>query len=115
MPQHVFCSLRYSFLVDQVFRSDVLRDGVTTPGAATQRQRRREFEVIQVADTALRSRGVDQDTSRFHFIAEVGDASRLVILVGVQAGGVADTAHGDQFFSFGDGVFEVFGSGTSPG
>ncbi|MNE34095.1 hypothetical protein D3C80_1278030 [compost metagenome] len=110
MPQHVFCSLRYSFLVDQVFWTDVFRDGVTAPGTAAQRQRRSEFKVVQVTDTTLRRWGVDQDTRGFHLVAEEGYAFRLVILVGVQTRGVTDTAHGDQFFRFADGVFKVFGA-----
>ena len=108
VPQHVFSSLSNGFLVDQVFRTNVFRDGVTTPGTTTQSQGRREFEVVQVTDTTLRSRGVDQDTRGFHHLAEVSHASRLVVLVGVQARGVADTAHGDQFFCFGYRVFEIF-------
>ena len=108
MPQHVFSSLSNGFLVDQVFRTNVFRDGVTTPGTTTQSQGRCEFEVVQVTDTTLRSRGVDQDTRGFHHLAEVSHASRLVVLVGVQARGVTDTAHGDQFFCFGYRVFEIF-------
>lgn len=79
MPQHVFSSLSNGFLVDQVFRTNVFRDGVTTPGTTTQSQGRCEFEVIQVADTTLGGRGVDQDTRGFHHLAEVGHASRLVV------------------------------------
>ena len=110
MPQHVFSSLSNGFLVDQVFRTNVFRDGVTTPGTTTQSQGRRKLKVIQVTDTTLRSRGVNQNTCGFHHLAEEGHASRLVILVGVQAGGMTDTAHRHQFFSFIHGVFEVFGA-----
>ncbi|MDI5405222.1 hypothetical protein MJM25_29005, partial [Salmonella enterica subsp. enterica serovar Lubbock] len=42
-----FSSLSNGFLVDQVFRTNVFRDGVTTPGTTTQRQGRCEFEVVQ--------------------------------------------------------------------
>ncbi len=87
MPQHVFSSLSNGFLVDQVFRTNVFRDGVTTPGTTTQRQGRCEFEVVQVTDTTLRGRGVDQDTRGFHHLTEVSNAFWLVILVSVQAGG----------------------------
>jgi hypothetical protein len=34
----VFSSLSNGFLVDQVFRTNVFRDGVTTPGTTTQSQ-----------------------------------------------------------------------------
>ncbi|VXG76471.1 hypothetical protein CDS [Salmonella enterica subsp. enterica serovar Derby] len=100
VPQHVFSSLSNGFLVDQVFRTNVFRDGVTTPGTTTQRQGRCEFEVVQVTDTPLRSRGVDQDTRSFHHLTEVSNAFWLVILVSVQAGGVTDTAHSDQLLRF---------------
>ena len=108
VPQHVFSSLSNGFLVDQVFRTNVFRDGVTTPGTTTQSQGRCEFEVIQVTDTTLRSRGVNQDTSRFHFLTEVRNASRLVILVSVQARGMTDTTHSNQFLCFFYRVFEIF-------
>nr|WP_241967328.1 hypothetical protein [Salmonella enterica] len=108
VPQHVFSSLSNGFLVDQVFRTNVFRDGVTTPGTTTQRQGRCEFEVVQVADTTLRGRGVDQDTRGFHHLTEVSNAFWLVILVSVQAGGVTDTAHSDQFFCFFYRFFEIF-------
>ncbi len=85
VPQHVFSSLSNGFLVDQVFWTNVFRDGVTTPGTTTQSQGRCEFEVVQVTDTTLRSRGVNQDTCRFHLLTEVSNALRLVILVSVQA------------------------------
>ena len=108
MPQHVFSSLSNGFLVDQVFRTNVFRDGVTTPGTTTQSQGRCEFEVIQVTDTTLRRRGVDQDTGSFHFLTEVRNACRLVILVGVQARGMSDTAHSNQFLCLIYRVFEIF-------
>ena len=110
MPQHVFCSLSHGFLVDKVFRSHVFRDGVTAPGAAAQRQRRRQLEVVEVADTALRSRGINQNTRSFHAVAEEVHARFLVVLVGIEAGGVADTAHRHQFFRFRYGVFEIAGA-----
>ncbi len=108
VPQHVFSSLSNGFLVDQVLRTDVFRDGVTAPGAATQRQGRGQLEVVEVTDTALGSRGVDQDTRGFHHLTEVSDALRLVVLVGVQAGGMADTAHRHQLLCFADRVLEIF-------
>lgn len=38
-----------------------------------------EFEVVQVTDTTLRGRGVDQDTRGFHHLTEVSNAFWLVI------------------------------------
>ncbi|SAD78154.1 Uncharacterised protein [Enterobacter cloacae] len=108
VPQHVFSSLSNGFLVDQVFWTNVFRDGVTTPGTTTQSQGRCEFEVVKVTDTTLGSRGVDQDTRSFHHLTEVSDAFWLVILVGVQARRVTDTAHGNQFLGFFYRVFEIF-------
>ncbi|SAD43259.1 Uncharacterised protein [Enterobacter hormaechei] len=108
VPQHVFSSLSNGFLVDQVFWTNVFRDGVTTPGATTQSQGRCEFEVVKVTDTTLRSRGVDQDTCRLHLLTEVSNTLRLVILVGVQARGVADTAHRHQLLCFIYRVIEIF-------
>ncbi|SAD62944.1 Uncharacterised protein [Enterobacter cloacae] len=108
VPQHVFSSLSNGFLVDQVFWTNVFRDGVTTPGTTTQSQGRCEFEVIQVTDTTLRSRGVDQDTCRLHLLTEVSNTLWLVILVGVQARGVADTAHRHQLLCFFYRVIEIF-------
>ena len=108
MPQHVFSSLSNGFLVDQVLRTNVFRDGVTTPGTTTQSQGRRKLKVVQVADTTLRSRGVDQDTRGFHHLTEVSNAFWLVVLVSVQARGMTDTAHCNQLFSFNNSVFEVF-------
>ncbi len=42
-----------------------------------------EFEVVQVTDTTLRGRGVDQDTRGFHHLTEVSNAFWLVIPVSV--------------------------------
>ncbi|CZW08214.1 Uncharacterised protein [Enterobacter asburiae] len=108
MPQHVFSSLSNGFLVDQVFWTNVFRDGVTTPGTTTQSQGRCEFKVVQITDTTLRSRGVNQDTCSFHHLTEVGNAFWLVVLVGVQTRSVTDTAHGNQFLGFLYRVFEIF-------
>ncbi len=78
MPQHVFSSLSNGFLVDQVFRTNVFEMELP-PRNHNPESGRREFEVVQVTDTTLRSRGVDQDTRGFHHLAEVSHASRLVV------------------------------------
>ena len=107
MPQHVFSSLSHGFLVNQVLRPDVFRDRVAAPGAAAEGQGRGEAEVVEVADPAVGGRGVDQDARGFHLFAKQPDAIRLVILVGIQAGGVADAAHIHQLHRFLHGIGEI--------
>ncbi|VUS45122.1 hypothetical protein SB6422_05267 [Klebsiella huaxiensis] len=108
MPQHIFSSLCHGFLVDQMFRPDVFRDRVTAPGAAAQGQGGRETKVIEIANAAVGGRGVNQDACGFHFFAKGHHPRGLVILVGIEAGGVADAAHIDQLHRFLHGVGEIF-------
>ena len=90
--------------------TDVLGDGVTTPGAATQGQGRGQREVVQVTDTTLGGGGVDEDTGGLHLVAEVLDAVGIAILVGIETGGVADTTDVDHVAGHFDGFFEVLGT-----
>ena len=110
MPQHIFCPFCDCLLVDQVLGTDVLGDGVTTPGAATQGQGRGQREVVQVTDTTLGGGGVDEDTGGLHLVAEVLDAVGIAILVGIETGGVADTTDVDHVAGHFDGFFEVLGA-----
>ena len=65
-PQHVFSPLSNSLDVQQVLHAYVLRNRVAAPGAAAQCQGRKQLEVVQIADTALGRRGIDQDTAGLH-------------------------------------------------
>ena len=105
-PQHVLTPLCHVLEVEQVHRADVAADGVAAPGAAAQRERGRDLEVVQVADAALRGRRVDQDAAGLHGL---GVARDLVLLarVDVERGGVAVAAIGDEALGLGEGVVEV--------
>ena len=52
-PKHILSPLGNGLDVEQVLHADVLGNGVAAPGAAAQRERGSELEVIQIADTAV--------------------------------------------------------------
>ena len=52
-PQHILSPLGNRFDIEQMLDTDILGDRVAAPRAAAQCERRRELEVIEVADTAL--------------------------------------------------------------
>ena len=65
-PQHIFSPFGYGFDIEQMLHSDVFTDGVTAPTAATEGKRRNKFEVVNIADTALRRWSVDKHAAGLH-------------------------------------------------
>ena len=63
-PEHVLSPLCHGLIVEQVLGANVARDGVTTPGAAAQRKGGRKLEVIDIANTTLSSRSINQQTGK---------------------------------------------------
>ena len=103
-PQHVFSPFRNGFDVQKVFRSDVFADIVPAPAAAPERQGGRQRKVVEVADTTLRARRIDQDAACQHDVAEFADAI-FVLRVGVEDRGVSEPAVIEQRFCVLYGVF----------
>ena len=106
-PQHVFSSHCNSLNIDQVFNADVLGDGVAAPAAATKRERGSEHEVVDITDTALRARSVDENAARLHARSELAELGLLVHLVEVDRAGVAVAAVRNELLSLGERVLNV--------
>ena len=98
-PQHVLSPLGNGFDVQQVLHADVLAHGVAAPGAAAQRQRGREVEVVEVADAAVGGGRVDNDAAGLHGRRKFAELFALVHRVEIDGGGVAVAAVGDQLRS----------------
>ena len=82
-PQHVFSSHCDCLDVDEMLDADVFAHGVAAPRTAAERERRREAEVVDVADAAVRRRRVDEDAARLHARGELGELGLFVDLVEV--------------------------------
>ncbi len=106
-PQHVFSPDRDCFDVEQMHRTHVGRHRVAAPAAAAERQRRRELEVVQIADTALRRRRVDENAAGFHARLELGELVLVVAFIQIDRGGVAVAAVFHELLRHVDGLVEI--------
>ena len=108
-PQHIFSSLRNRFNIDQMFDADVFAYAIAAPGTASQSERWREFEVIQIADTALGRGRIDEDSARFHASGEFVEFCLFGDDVEGYRRRVSVAAIGDEVFGFCKGVLNVLG------
>ena len=95
-PQHVFSSHCDCLDVDEMLDADVIAHGVAAPRTAAERERRREAEVVDVADAAVRRRRVDEDAARLHARGELGELGLFAHLVEVDRRRVAVAAVRDK-------------------
>ena len=109
-PQHIFSSHCNRLYIDKMFNADVLRNGVAAPAAAAESERRSELEVVNVTDTALRARSIDENTAGFHAGSELGYLFLLVDLIEIDGARVAVAAVGDEFLGLGEGVLDILGA-----
>ena len=107
-PEHIFSPFSNGLDVDKMFYTYVLRYGVATPGTAAQSQGRNKFEVVKVADTALRRWSIDEDTAGLHSCC-VFFHLFLFSCVNVESGGMSITAVSYKLFSFGNRFVKSFG------
>ena len=107
-PKHVFSPLRNRFDVDKVLDSDVFGHGVSAPASATEREGRTEFEVVQIADTALRRGGVDEDAASFHSGCKLVEFCSLSHCVEINGGRMSVSAVCDKTFCFVKCVADIF-------
>ena len=92
-----------------MLNSDVFRNAVSAPASAAERERRSEFEVIKIADTALRRRSVYEDSARFHAGSKLVELSLFGLFVEVNRRSVTESAVRDKLFRFGEGVLNILG------
>ena len=97
-PQHILSPLSNSLNVQQMLHAYVLRYRVAAPGAAAQCQRRSQLEVVQITDTAVRRRSINQDTAGFHCFCVLHNLF-LLIYVNVQGSSMSVTAVCNQTLS----------------
>ena len=107
-PQHILSPLGNGLDVDQVLDTHVLRDGVAAPRTAAQSKGGSQFEVVQVADTALRRGGVHQNTAGLHGSLMLGHLF-LLSHIDIQRRSVAVTAVSNQMLSLVNGLVEGLG------
>ena len=108
-PEHVFPSFHHGFDIQQMLDAHVLRHRVAAPGAAAQRQRRREGKVIEIADAAVGGGRVDYDAAGLHPGLE---GFELVLLRGgieIDGGGVAQAAALHESLRLVHRVGKIFG------
>ena len=106
-PQHILSPNRNSLDVDKVHRTDVLGHRVAAPAAAAERERRGELEVVDVADAALRRRGVDEDSAGLHPSLELCKLILIVALLEVNRRCVAIAAIGNELLGLVEGVRKI--------
>ncbi|MNC21602.1 hypothetical protein D3C75_695860 [compost metagenome] len=92
-PLHIHSTVRHPFHVDQVHCSYVGGSRVSAVGAAAQSQGR-QVGVVNVADSAVSGRRVDDNTAG---LQTVGESSDYVLIVGVDRGAVAHAAECNHF------------------
>ena len=91
-----------------MFYADVFRNAVAAPGAATERKRGGEFEVIQIAYAALRRGSVYENTAGLHTRREFVEFSPFGYRVEVNRRGMTVAAVRNKSFGFREGVLNVF-------
>ncbi|MNM26516.1 hypothetical protein D3C81_369800 [compost metagenome] len=89
-PLHVHGTTIHPFHVDQVDCGNVLRYRVAAVGSAAQSQRR-DVRVVNVADSAMRGRRIDENTSGLQTVGELHD-NFFVVRVDSRA-----VAHASEF------------------
>ena len=109
-PQHIFSSHCNRLYIDKMFNANVLRNGVAAPAAAAKGERRSELEVVNVADTALRARSINENTASFHAGCELSYLLLLVDLVEIDGARVAVAAVGNEFLGLLEGVLDILGA-----
>ena len=107
VPKHVFGPLGDGLDVEQLFRPHVRGYGVAAPRAAAQGERWSQAEVIEIADSAVRRRRVNENAGGLHAGAEVTHSLALAVLVCVEHRGVADALKRHQRGGFVHGIFKV--------
>ena len=109
-PQHIFSSHCNRLYIDKMFNTNVLRNGVAAPAAAAESERRSELEVVNVADTALRARSINENTAGFHAGCELSYLFLLVDLIEINGARVAVAAVGNEFLGLLEGVLDILGA-----
>ena len=108
-PKHILSPFGDGLDIQQVLYADVFADAVAAPGAASERKRRRELEVIKISDPAVRGGSVDEHAAGLHPRGEGVEPVSAGGFVEIDRGGVAVAAVGDEALRLCEGVFEVFG------
>ena len=109
-PQHIFSPFRYCLDIDKVFDADVFADAVAAPGTASERKGRREFEVIYIADTALRRRSVDEHAAGLHPRVELLQFFLLGKTVDIYRRSMTEAAVRDKSFGFVERFVKALGA-----
>ena len=109
-PQHILSPFRYRFDVDEVFDAHVFADAVAAPAAAAEGEGGREFEVVKVADAALRGGSVDEYAAGLHTVGVFVNLGLLRHRVDIERCGVAVAAVRDEVFRLVESVLEILGS-----
>ena len=109
-PQHIFSSHRNCLYIDKMFDSNVLRNGIPAPAPAAESERRSELEVVDVADTALRARSINENTARFHARSELGNLFLLVDLIEIDGARVAVASVSNEFLRLLKSVLNILGA-----
>ena len=65
-PEHVLSPFRNGLNIEQMFYVYIFGYGVAAVGTAAQRQGGRQFEIVQVTDSALGGRRIHQNTAGLH-------------------------------------------------
>ena len=91
-PKHIFTPLRYCLYIKKVLYTDVLRNRVSAPRAAAERQRRSELEVVEISDTAERRRSIYNKTASLHSLGELAELFSFVYVVDPENSRMTETA-----------------------
>ena len=83
-----------------MFNANVLRNGVAAPAAAAESERRSELEVVNIADTALRARSIDENTAGFHAGSKGIEFFPLIHCIQIDGRGMAIAAIFQQALGF---------------
>ncbi len=105
-PKHIFSPLCNGLDIDEVQRAYIVGNGISAVGAAAQGQGRKEREVIDVADAALRGWCVDQDAACLHAVS-MGCHFLLLGRVDIEGSRVAEAAVADELVCLVEGLLEA--------
>ena len=108
-PKHIFSPLGNGLDVDQVLDTDIFGNAVAAPGAATQRQRGRQLEVVKVADAALRGGGIHENAAGLHSLRKLIELCLLGRNIEINGRGVAVTAVRNQMLGLAERILNVLG------
>ena len=87
--------------------ANVFADRVAAPRATAEGERRSQSEVVQVAETAMAGRRVDNNAAGLHAFGKFIDLSTLGNGVEVDRRGVAVAAVGDEVFCFIESIVQI--------